>query len=249
VGEAIGVVVPVHDEQERLDRCLGALARAAAHPDLAGVPLHVFTVLDRCRDHSADIAVRWEVAFALRSAVEGGSGGAAVASRLHVVELNAGNVGAARAMGCAAVLEEVADLEASALWLATTDADSVVPPHWLAHQLALHRAGIRAWAGTVRVEDWAQQPGAVADWFDGDYRAGPGHDHVHGANFGVQGSAYLSGGGFSALRSSEDVALRDALVRAGIPVLAGCGAPVVTSARREARAPDGFAEALRTQKP
>jgi hypothetical protein len=41
--------------------------------------------------------------------------------------------------------------------------------------------------------------------------------------------------------------MRDALLAAGVPVLAGHGAPVVTSARREARAPAGFAAAIRAR--
>lgn len=39
-------------------------------------------------------------------------------------------------------------------WLATTDGDSTVPPHWLTTQVRLAVAGARVIAGTVTVADW-----------------------------------------------------------------------------------------------
>ena len=39
-------------------------------------------------------------------------------------------------------------------WLATTDGDSTVPPHWLTTQVRLAEAGARVIAGTVTVADW-----------------------------------------------------------------------------------------------
>ncbi len=66
------------------------------------------------------------------------------------------------------------------------------------------------------------------------------HPHVHGANLGVRGDAYLAVGGFPPLAVSEDAALVGALALAGRTVLRTPSCPVVTSARRHPRAPGGF---------
>ena len=74
------------------------------------------------------------------------------------------------------------------------------------------------------------------------YRAWQGHHpHVHGANLGFTADAYLAAGGFRPLSTAEDHALVDDLRAAGIPLLRTARLPVVTSARRRARAPRGFA--------
>jgi hypothetical protein len=70
-------------------------------------------------------------------------------------------------------------------------------------------------------------------------RGGEHHPHVHGANLGVRADAYLAAGGFAAHPTGEDHALWRAL--ADRPRIATRRIPVVTSARRRARAPSGFA--------
>jgi hypothetical protein len=71
------------------------------------------------------------------------------------------------------------------------------------------------------------------------------HPHVHGANLGFRASAYLRAGGFPALPTAEDQALVEALAAGGCRVLRTRALPVVTSARRDSRAPDGFGHYLR----
>ena len=223
----LGVVVPARDEAQLLPECLRALSRAAAHPDLAALPVLVVVVADRCTDATAEGARR---------------GGA------RVLEIAAGNVGEARHAGVLAVLGDAtrAGVPRERVWLASTDADSRVPPDWLAGQVAGAVSGVDAVLGTVVVEDWTghppNAPAAFAAAYDSWRAGGPGavHPHVHGANLGVRGSAYTAVGGFPPLVVSEDQALVGALLLSGRTVLRTPISPVATSARRVPRAPGGF---------
>jgi glycosyltransferase involved in cell wall biosynthesis len=218
--EAVAVVVPAHDEEELLPACLAALRRAAR--PFPGA--HLVVVADACADRTAERA---------REA------GAAV------VEIQARSVGAARAAGFAAALRRTRDIDPSAVWLATTDADTLVPPGWLTRQVAYAGQGFDATVGTVTVSDWSGHPPHVPVRFAAQYEHGPGtHPHVHGANLGMRAAAYLAAGGFAALRTAEDHALVDALAAAGQKILRPTDLAVVTSARHRARAPHGFSHLL-----
>jgi len=218
---AVGIVVPAHDEQELLPACLASLRTAARHPALRHVAVHLVPVLDACNDDS---------------------GGAAPGA----LEVQARNVGVARAAGFAEVLRREAGRPAEQLWLATTDADSTVPEDWLAEQLRLAARGAEVVAGTVRVQDWSQQTERVRARFAATYGTPQlGHLHVHGANLGMSAAAYLDAGGVPPLALAEDQALVDALrVRARRLVATGRIA-VTTSGRRESRTAGGFADHLR----
>ncbi|GHE13119.1 glycosyltransferase family 2 protein [Klenkia taihuensis] len=223
----LGVVVPARDEAALLPGCLAALRRAAAHPELAGVPVLVVVVAHRCTDATADLAR---------------AGGAVV------VESGGDTVGDARHAGALRVLAEAAHrgVPPGRVWLASTDADSRVPRDWLALQRAAAGSGVDAVLGLVRVEDWTGHAAHVAAAFARAYDAwragGPGavHPHVHGANLGVRGDAYLAVGGFPPLAVSEDAGLAGALALAGRVLLRTPCSPVTTSARRRPRAPGGF---------
>jgi hypothetical protein len=77
---------------------------------------------------------------------------------------------------------------------------------------------------------------------DGD---APGtHAHVHGANMGFSADAYWRVGGFRPLPSSEDVDLVARFEAAGYCIDRDPDLSVTTSARRQARAPHGFADHL-----
>ena len=107
----IVVVVPAHNERDRLPACLASVAAAA---DQVAVPVTVVVVLDACTDRSED----------------------AIARPVRALSVSGRNVGAARAAGFAAA----APRSDARTWLATTDADSVVPTTWLADQAVHHRA-------------------------------------------------------------------------------------------------------------
>jgi glycosyltransferase involved in cell wall biosynthesis len=224
---AAGVVVPAHDEADLLPACLAAVRLAAGA--LAPVPVHLVVVADACRDQTAALAR---------------------AAGATVLEIGARRVGAARAEGMREVLRRTAHLDPGQVWLASTDADTVVPPCWLARQARYAAAGWDAVVGTVTVADWTEHPPDVPPRFLAGYLAdGPGHPHVHGANLGCTARAYLAAGGFAALRTAEDHRLVSALAAAGSRILRTTGVSVVTSARRRARAPHGFSQLLSTLAP
>jgi glycosyltransferase involved in cell wall biosynthesis len=221
---AVGIVVPAHNEEDLLPACLRALRRAGDR--LSGVPVRVVVVADSCTDGSAEVA---------RSL------GA------DVVSVAARNVGTARAAGMREVLGRLPGVDPGAVWLATTDADTVVPADWLRRQVGFAEQAWDAVLGTVAVTDWAGQPAQLPAAFAAHYEYGPGpHPHVHGANLGVRGSAYLAAGGFQDLATAEDHALLAALTKAGCPALRATNITVQTSGRPTARAPRGFSHLLAT---
>jgi glycosyltransferase involved in cell wall biosynthesis len=226
---AIGVVVPAHNEQDLLPACLASVRRAAQA--VPRTPVHLVVVADACRDLTAEAARR---------------GGASV------VAISARNAGAARAAGAREVLRLTGDLDPASVWLATTDADTLVPARWLSQQARYAAEGWDAIVGTILVTDWSGYPAGVRSLFreryehaEADGTAADQHAHVHGANLGFRASAYLRAGGFPALATAEDHALVSALATAGSRVLRTRALPVITSARRDSRAPDGFGGYLR----
>jgi glycosyltransferase involved in cell wall biosynthesis len=220
--QSVGVIVPAHNEQDLLPSCLTALRRATRA--LRGTPVHLIVVADACRDRTVQAARR---------------GGAAV------VTIGARSVGAARAAGAREALRRTTHLDPADIWLATTDADTLVPACWLRQQI---RYADRRWdavVGTIRVADWSGYQLAVRSRFGEQYTDGPGpHSHVHGANLGFRAAAYLSAGGFPDKPTAEDHALVASLTAAGSRVLRTSTVSVVTSARRVARAPHGFSSYL-----
>jgi len=234
----VGVVVPVRDEEQLLPACLGSLAVAVRAIE---VPVCIVVSLDRCTDASQAVVERWAQAGLPVRAVTSPRPG----------------VGAARAEGVRAVLEaasrgahaarpDARAVSPERVWLATTDADSEVPPYWLARQLAHAARGAQAVIGTVRVTDWAEHPPGLAERFARSYRAEHGHRHLHGANLGFVAEEYLAVGGFAELDSDEDVDLVTRLEAAGSALVWAADLAVVTSARPVGRAPAGFAGYLST---
>ncbi|HEY1706183.1 MAG TPA: glycosyltransferase [Trebonia sp.] len=236
--KAVGVVVPAHDEEKLLPSCLASLHRAErvlrpepAWPEEASrepVPVHLVVVADACRDRTAEIARQ---------------GGAAV------VSIGARNVGEARAAGVREVLRRTRHLDQADVWVATTDADTLVPPGWLRRQVRHADDGWDTVAGTVYIADWSGHPAQVRSLFLERYGESKtwgdvGHPHVHGANLGFRASAYLRAGGFPAEPTGEDRALVALLTAAGARILRTDGVTVATSARRQCRAPHGFGDYL-----
>jgi glycosyltransferase involved in cell wall biosynthesis len=234
---AVAVVVPAHNEQDLIAACLAGIARSAAHPALSGVRVHLVVVLDDCRDATAERVAE--------ARARSGWGSDLTTS---VVAVSVRNVGRARALGVARALAALGPFDPETVWLASTDADSVVPPDWLAHQLHLRALGADGCAGTVVVDTWREHSPGTQPAYEADYqtgRLGFGHAHVHGTNLGVSVAAYRAAGGFSPLISGEDHALWQALAGRGHNLVATPLAPVTTSGRRYGRSPAGFAARLR----
>jgi glycosyltransferase involved in cell wall biosynthesis len=209
----IVVVVPAHNERDRLGACLASVAAAAARVE---PPVRVLVVLDGCTDGTQDV----------------------LPGSVQAISVSARNVGAARAAGFIAAAPD----PDSEIWLATTDADSVVPEDWLTRQAAHHRALMQGFVGTVSV-DWQEHSPNTRLRYDRLYRVRDGqHGHVHGANLGVRADAYWHVGGFRPLRVGEDVDLVERLVATGTPLAWDADNAVLTSDRRNFRAAGGFGD-------
>ena len=234
--------MPAHDEEELLPGGLAALREAAAvaEAERPGLRVRIVVAADACSDGTAALARR---------------------AGVTVVTVSARNVGVARAAGLREVLRqqtgprqvlrqapEPAPARPDAgLWLATTDADSLVPPDWLSRQLRYADAGWEAVVGTVTVTDWTGHAAHTAGEFARQYGMWRGpHPHVHGANLGFTAGAYRAAGGFPPLRTGEDRALVATLRAQRRRVLRTPLVTVVTSARATYRAPAGFGHHLTT---
>ncbi|MFG6401863.1 glycosyltransferase [Microbacterium sp. P04] len=217
---AIAVIVPVHDEEELLARCLSAIEAAR---ERVAMTVAVIVVLDACTDRSAEIAAVHAV---------------------QTVVIDARNVGRARAAGVAAASELFRELPPEQWWTAHTDADSVVPPNWLQHQLDLAHHGADVVVGTVRPDFADLTAPQRAAWL-ARHVPGVANGHVHGANLGMRADTLLTAGGFPPLAEHEDVALVDRARALGARVVASDAAGVHTSGRQHGRTPGGYARYLR----
>ncbi|MDN4591528.1 glycosyl transferase [Xenophilus aerolatus] len=213
----LGIAIPAHNEEEHIAAAVAAAMAAGRHAALAGEPFEVVVALDACTDATGVLAR---------------------AAGARTVEVDARNVGVARALAAQALVQ------AGARWLAFTDADTRVAPDWLADQLALEADAV---CGCVGVDDWSCH-GVDAErlhaHFLATYNDRDDHRHIHGANLGVSTALYLQVGGFKHLACSEDVDLVRAIELAGARIAWSARPRVVTSARRQARAVGGFADAL-----
>ena len=217
---AVGVVVPVHDEEDLLPTALEGIDEAV---DALPTPTscRVAVVLDDCRDGSSAVARAW-------------------ASRVGalVIERECRGVGSARRAGTEALLSLWPDVQPARIWIATTDADSRVPPDWLTVQLEAYGSGSDLWAGRVGV---TEESAAVEHWKE---RYAAERQPIHGASMGFSALVSEQIAGFRPLRTGEDRDFHRRAVAAGFQVTYDLRAAVTTSARRKGRAPGGFAGVL-----
>ncbi|MDQ0028473.1 glycosyltransferase [Arthrobacter bambusae] len=225
----VAVVVPARNEAERIARAIRSIFRASSELRAVrpGVDISVVVVLDACDDGTREAAVD----------------AAGPAGCLSLLDVRLHSAGASRAAGIRAALAATAAAPEQ-VWLANTDADSEVPPHWLCGQVELAESGADAVLGTVE-PDPGELDGRLLKAWARTHRFTEDHSHVFGANFGVRASHYLRVGGFEPVRIHEDRILAERLRRAGSAVVATDTLRVVTSSRLQGRAPHGFAGYLR----
>lgn len=220
----VAVVIPAANEEQRIGRCLAAVAAARRHLYHSDTTIAVRTVvvLDSCQDRTAVIA--------------------AASREVQTVAITAGSAGAARRAGVSAAL--IGAGPPGELWLASTDADSQVPVSWLTGMLAEARGGAHVVLGTV-LPGCDLEPGTRAEWLR-RHHLRDGHPHVHGANFGIRADAYLNLGGWPPVVTGEDTELARRAARTGhLRISRTASIPVVTSVRPDGRAPRGFSGYLR----
>jgi hypothetical protein len=226
----VAVVIPARNEADTILRTLGSVdaARRRLRPSVTS---SCVVVLDDCTDTTEQL----------------------VRQHLHrerdsstlIVSSDARNVGAARALGAAAAFDGMRrhDATPATTWLASTDADTLVPPHWLHEQLRLANRGVDAVAGIVELATSVDS--LLRTRFDDMYLLGHDgtHGHVHGANMGMRAITYLAAGGWHPLVCGEDHDLWCRLGHVGNRV-SSTAISVLTSDRLRGRAPAGFAADL-----
>ena len=250
------VVVPARDEAERLPRLVASLADQR---DRAGRPLspgvfEAVVLLNNCRDGS-------------RAALDAAAR-AVPHLRLHAAEVEFAppdaHVGRARQVLLDAAHDRLAAVGRPDGLLLTTDADTRVPPDWIASARAEVDAGADLVGGRVTLDpaERAAIPDAVRRLFllDIGYRRAleelrelyapsawdpfPRHHQHFGACLAVTAAAYARAGGMPSVTTSEDVALVRAVEASGGRVRHSYRFRAVTSARVVGRAQRGLADAL-----
>jgi len=220
---AVAVVVPAHDEEALIGRCLASVTRAVrtAREREPELEVSVVIVLDACTDTTALQVRRWPVS---------------------AIEISARRVGTARRTGIAHALETLG-ARPHDTWIAMTDADTIVPPDWITHQLDLADAGADLVLGTVR-PDFADLSARHAAYWRATHHRGRPPGNIHGANLGVRASTYARAGGIPDLDEHEDVALVHAARALGARERASDVHEVETSGRFAGRTPAGYAAFL-----
>jgi hypothetical protein len=222
--DALHVVIPAHQEEDLVGRQLLAVQASAARAALEWPRAFtsVTVVLDACDDGTEEVVAGFP--------------------SVHALAIGRRCVGAARAGGIEQARRGTCS-RPEATWIACTDADSVVPRHWLTTQLALAARGADLVLGTVEPEATHLGSNLYQRWLR-RHHLDEGHPHVHGANLGVRLSAYDRAGGFRAIPVHEDVDLVHRLQHVGARVVRTSRHRVLTSARRRGRTPAGFASYL-----
>jgi glycosyltransferase involved in cell wall biosynthesis len=224
---SIGIVVPAQNEEASIEPCIQSIRRSCEAAQLRDY--WIVIVADSCTDDTLPRS---------RRAVDGVG---------EVLECDAKSAGSARRLGVDAALRHFSDRDLGQIWLANTDADTLVPRDWITVQLKLADAGIAAVAGIVKLEEGGSL--AAHELYRATYLTGPDgtHGHVHGANLALRADAYVDAGGWAHRALAEDHCLWDRLKHRGWRLSSPVSSVVVTSARLIGRAPGGFADTLKAR--
>lgn len=224
----VAVVIPARDEANTIEATIDSVDHARRQLP-AGVSSSCVVVVDASSDATGSVIER-------RTTMD--SAGAGPRSSI-VVRTAHGCVGAARSVGCRVALAGSLHRPRH-VWLANTDADTVVPANWLSAQLELAERDVSAVAGIVELGTDVDD--GLRAQFAATYELSPDgtHRHVHGANMGTRGDVYLLAGGWRRLHTGEDHDLWSRLDHVATRV-SSTAIRVRTSARLVGRAPAGFA--------
>lgn len=241
----IVVAIPARNEADRIGACLAALAaQPAAGSRIAGVVLYA----NNCSDATLATAQAMNLPFTLH-AIEA----VLPAAHAHIGCARRGATEAARL-----VLQRLGHDDGI---IAGTDADSRVCPGWLAALMAAFAGDVDAVCGEIDLDtpptttlraareaeaayaDAVAEAIALLDPLAHD--PWPNHIWSWGANFAVRAGVLAAAGGSPMVDLAEDRALHAALLAQDARVRHSRAVRVQTSARKEGRAPGGFADLLR----
>jgi glucosyl-3-phosphoglycerate synthase len=227
------VVVPARDEERHIGACLEALAGQT-------VTTSAFEVI-LVDDASTDATVGAARAKAAQHGLQ-----------LTILPGPGAGSGPARRLGMDAAAARLRELELPHGLIATTDADSVPAPDWLARQLAHVAEGAEVIAGLIELDeaDAAALPPAVLRRrrADADRRLAEvirvdgeaGHHHFAGASIGVVAEVYDRVGGMQPTPALEDETFATRLRMYGVPIVRAADVRVRTAARVDGRAKRGL---------
>ncbi|MGF1471794.1 MAG: glycosyltransferase family 2 protein [Rubrobacteraceae bacterium] len=236
------VVVPARNEEALIGDCLDALAN---QQDVSHAEYEVILVLDGCTDATETRA---------RAIAE-----TYPTLRLHAVDGPGEGAGHARRAGMEAACARLLGLGKPSGLIASTDADTVVAPDWLATQLGYLARGARAIGGRIELIGEDRLPEAVSRWrreqgarrherlLDRDQGTPGGsieHWQFSGASLALTAAVYEEIGGLEPLAALEDEYLERVLQQRGVPIERPLAVKVKTSARRTGRAERGLARDL-----
>jgi hypothetical protein len=230
--------IPARNEEASLPTLLSALSSLVVE----GGRLTVCIYLDDCQDRSATLLDRAASDRSFRLCVTAGQ------------RRDGPNAGVARHAAMTMALDILQGREAL---LFVTDADSIPQPDWImAGQKALAEADVVAGRITRSGALADPEQGRLERYYDRLHRyrrlldpvpweARDTHHFGGGANMAMRASAYRAVGGFKPLATAEDATFLDDAARAGLRVRRDRAMVVETSSRREGRAANGLAGALR----
>lgn len=238
----VAIAVPACNEASLITNCLIALQKSVDYASRARVSVTVLV------NNSGDATAARARAFTSTSL------------QVRVVELtlpeNEAHAGGARRRAMDLAVKNLPDPGI----LMTTDADSRVDPDWIAANLVEIENGADAVAGVVtfapnasvqispsRHDEWqlAQLQARLRTLIDPrPHERWPTHIWAWGASLAVTAHAYRAVGGLPSIPLAEDRAFADVLDRHGFRVRRSHAPRVVTSHRRQGRAPGGLADLL-----
>jgi glucosyl-3-phosphoglycerate synthase len=234
------VVVPARNEEALIGACLNALAtqQRISHDEY-----EILLVLDTCTDATEQ---RARAVAAEHPSL-----------RLHLLDGPGRGAGHARRVGMESACARLLGLGRERGLIASTDADTVVAPDWLAAQLEAASRGASAIGGRIELSDDGTVPEGLLDWHaergrrrhlkllsDPNHPQNTEHWQFSGASLALTAATYRRVGGIEPLAALEDESLERVLIEHGIPIERLLSVRVKTSARLVGRAPKGLARDL-----
>ncbi|MCJ2088393.1 glycosyltransferase [Methylobacterium sp. E-005] len=244
------IAVPVRNEEDRIAACLRAIdAQSGLAPGYLGLVLF----LNNCTDRTNEIvtALVPTLSIPVRVLTESYVGAHAGWARRRAMDAAAAWLGDGRDAG----------------FILSTDADSRVPPDWVARNQEAIGAGADAVAGRVELDaaEAALLPpslparGRLEDRYDAliteaearidpdPHDPWPCHRTAIGATLAVTRAAYHAVGGMPEIPLGEDGAFIARLIEHGLRVRHAPDVCVTISARLAGRAPGGVADTIRAR--
>jgi len=233
------VVVPARNEEELVVSCLEALAEQEG---VCPEEYEVLLVLDRCTDETearvqeiADAQPRFGLHF-----LDGPGKGSGYARRVGMELASARLLGLGWTKGL----------------IASTDADTVVAPDWLAAQLQAVSRGALAIGGRIELAE-GSLPESISRWHtergrrrhksllsEPEQLGKAEHWQFSGASLALTAKIYREIGGLEPRVALEDEHLENVLRLHGVPIERLTSVRVTTSARLVGRAKEGLARDL-----